>query len=88
MKVILIHEDNHGLLGVAKDYESAINYLLQNQWLNTNIEIYVDDGDDFKAKSLKELNISIADIRKMDIDNFNELFNGIFYLDVDNVWGM
>lgn len=86
MKVVLIHEDNHGFLGVAKDYENAINFLLQNRWLNTDIEIYVDDEYDFK--SLKELNVSIEDIKKMDIDKFNDFFEGIFYLDIDNVWGM
>lgn len=86
MTVILMHEDNHGLLGVAKDYESAIDYLLQNQWLDIETEIYSIERDELC--SLKELDITIGDIRQMGIDKFNDLFDGVLYLDVDNVWGM
>lgn len=86
MTVVLIHEDNHGLLGVAKDYESAINYLIQNQWLNIDTEVYSTEKEEYT--SLRELKITIGNIREMGIDKFNELFDGVLYLDVDNVWGM
>lgn len=86
MTVILIHEDNHGLLGVAKDYENAIDYLIQNQWLNTDTEVYSTKKEEYT--SLRELKITIENIRKMGIDKFNELFDGVLYLDVDNVWEM
>lgn len=85
MNVILINEDNHGLIGVAKDYESAIDCLLQNDWLNSSLEVM---DEDYNCNTLKDLNISIDDIKQMDIDKFNEFFDGIFYLDVDKVWGM
>ena len=84
MTVILIHEDNHGLLGVAKDYKSAIDYLIQNQWLNIDTEIYNTEKDTFN--SLRELKITIDNIRALGIDKFNELFDGVLYLDIDNVW--
>lgn len=85
MTVILIHEDNHGLLGVAKDYESAIDYLIQDKWLDVDREVYDTEKDTFVP--LRELNITIDDIRALDIDKFNELFDQCFYLDVENVWG-
>lgn len=86
MTVILIHEDSHGLLGVAKDYESAINYLLQNQWFNIDTEIYSIERNEWC--SLKELNITIKDIREMGVDKFNDLFDRVLYLEIENVWGM
>lgn len=85
MKVIVIYEDNHGMIGIAKDYESAINFLLQNHWLDSEFEIM---DKDYNWVALKDLNISIGDIRQMDIDKFNEFFEGCFNLDIDTVWGM
>lgn len=85
MTVIVIYEDNHGMIGIAKDYESAINFLLQNHWLDSEFEIM---DENYKLVALKDLNVSIGDIRQMDIDKFNEFFDGCFYLDIDTVWGM
>ena len=34
--VICIHEDNHGLIGIAKDYKSAIDFLIREEWLDCN----------------------------------------------------
>ena len=85
MNIIIIHEDNHGVLGVAKDYDSAINCLVQNQWLTTDIEV-LNSIEEFV--SLKELGLDIETIRSWDIETFNDFFEGIFYLDVDFLWGM
>ena len=85
MTVIVIYEDNHGMIGIAKDYESAINFLLQNHWLDSEFEIM---DENYKWVALKDLNVSIGDIRQMDIDKFNKFFDGYFYLDIDTVWGM
>lgn len=85
MTVIVIYEDNHGMIGIAKDYESAINFLLQNHWLDSEFEIM---DENYKWVALKDLNVSIGDIRQMDIDKFNEFFDGCFYLDIDTVWGI
>ena len=85
MNIIIIHEDNHGVLGVAKDYDSAINFLVQNQWLTTDIEVINSIEE---LVSLKELGLDIETIRGWDIEAFNNFFDGIFYLDVDFLWGM
>lgn len=85
MNVIIIHEDNHGVIGVAKDYESAINFLLQEHWLTVNIEV-LNSIEEWTT--LKELGLDIGTIKKWDIEAFNDFFEGIFYLDVDILWGM
>ena len=85
MNIIIIHEDNHGVLGVAKDYDSAIDFLAQNQWLTTDVEV-LNSIEEFVP--IKELGLDIETIRSWDIEAFNDFFDGIFYLDVDFLWGM
>lgn len=85
MKVILIHEDNHGIIGVAKDYKSAIDCLIQNQWLHNKTEV-LNSLEEWTT--LEELGLDIETIKKWDIEAFNDFFDGIFYLDVDTLWGM
>ena len=51
MTVICMFEEDHGCIGIAKDYNSAIHFLLRNDWLNVtctvidknNEEGYIDD---------------------------------------------
>lgn len=85
MKVILIHEDSHGLLGVAKDYKSAIDCLIQYQWLSNKTEVLNSLEE---VVTLEELNLDIEAILEWDIEAFNDFFDGIFFLDIDTVWGM
>lgn len=83
MNIIIIHEDNHGVLGVAKDYDSAIDFLVQNQWLTTDVEVLNSIEE---LVPIKELGLDIETIRSWDIEAFNDFFDGIFYLDVDFLW--
>ena len=85
MNIVIIHEDNHGVLGVAKDYDSAIDFLVQNQWLTTDVEV-LNSIEEFVP--IKELGLDIETIRSWDIEAFNDFFDGIFYLDVDCLHGM
>ena len=86
MNVIIVHEDNHGILGLAINYISAIDMLVENKWLDTFLtKIYVGN---YEYKTLDELGITIADIKKWGIDKFNKKFDGLFYLDIDKIYGM
>ena len=85
MNIIIIHEDNHGVLGVAKDYDSAINFLVQTQWLTTDVAVLNSIRE---LVPIKELGLDIETIKSWDIEAFNDFFDGIFYLDVDFLWGM
>ena len=74
--VICIHEDNHGLIGVAKDYKSAIDFLIRDEWLDCNLKLIDENEND------------ITIIRQWDnVDKFNDEYEGIFYLEIMKVEG-
>ena len=82
MDIIIITEDNHGLIGIAETYTAAINYLIEDSWITEKTELL----DEYECtRTLKEMNISLDDVRKMSISKFNEIFEGIFNLTVDNL---
>ena len=85
MGVIVIYNDMNEMIGIAKDYKSAINFLVENYFLDSEFEVM--DGD-YNWVTLKDLNISIEDIKQMSIKEFNDFFDDLFYLDIDTVWGM
>ena len=86
--VILIEEDNHGLIGVAKDYSSAIDFLVNENWLDENFEVRVDNEDyliqtikDKLGENWKEVVLS------WDTVQFSNFFDGSFYLTTEAVYG-
>ena len=82
MDIIIITEENHGLIGVAETYNAAINYLIEDSWITEKTELL----DEYECtRTLEEMNISLDDVRKMSISKFNEIFEGIFNLTVDNL---
>lgn len=84
--VITIQEDNHGLIGIAKDYPSAIDFLVNENWLDGNYELYKDDGT---YKTVKEdLGEEWKEIiLSWDTETFNNYFEGCFYLIIETVYG-
>lgn len=56
MKVILISEECHGLIGVAKDMRSAFQFLLHDRWITEASQIFEPDSNyDTDYHSLEEL---------------------------------
>ena len=51
MKVIVIFEECHGFIGVAKNIKSAFDFLLYDKWITekTHFPIEADDDSDFMA---------------------------------------
>ena len=45
MKVILISEECHGLIGVAKDMKSAFQFLLHDKWITEKTEVFEPNPD-------------------------------------------
>lgn len=90
-KVIIIHEANHGVIGVAKNLKGVVHFLCNFNWLGKNLivqYIYDDDLDDYEEKSIEE---DLGEdwrkkIEDMDIKEFNEYFEDIFYLEKENVY--
>ena len=85
--VILISEDNHGLIGVATNYISAINFLIEYDWLNENTEISYFNGNEGPS-SVKDTfgeNWQQA-IKNLSLGEFNDTFDDSFLLDPQNIY--
>ena len=89
-KVIIIYEANHGIIGVAKHIKEVVHFLCNSNWLDENLivqYIYDEDLEDYEEKSVKE---DLGEdwykkIEDMNIQEFNEYFEDIFFLEVENV---
>lgn len=86
-KVIVINEENHGFLCVAKDYQSAVDFLINEHWIDEDLEIYtskMDNWDTIKNVFGKEWE---SKIRAMSEEEFEETFENMFYLREREVYG-
>ena len=88
MEVIVVIEENHGEILSAVDFENTIRGLNTCQWLDEYTEIY--DFEEHKNKTVGEIygeNWKEV-ILSRGMEQFNEDFEGIFYLDWREVWGI
>ena len=46
MKVYIIHEECHGTIGIAKDIESAIKWLIDEKWITESTDVYYEINDE------------------------------------------
>lgn len=54
--VIVIYEDCHGFIGVAKDMKSAFYFLIEHNWVYENMEFQEsDEGEIFRLCELMEM---------------------------------
>lgn len=85
MKAIVIHEDNHGFIGLAANYPLAIDFLIKENWLDGDTEVQVNHQDFL----LKEVFPNWQKkIKSWDIQEFNEFFSCNFYLETMEVYGV
>ena len=40
MKVIVINEEAHGIIGIALNYYNAVKWLIGNDWIDNNTEVW------------------------------------------------
>jgi hypothetical protein len=85
-RVCCVYEDNHGMIGVAKDYPSAIDGLFEEDWLDGNTELVDEDGNFFTVEG-KIGEEWLDKIKKWDIATFNIFFEGYFWIDTMEIWG-
>ena len=85
-KVYCVYEDNHGMIGLATDYSSTIDGLINEDWLDGNTEM-LDDNDN--PSTVKEIlgKEWIDLIKHWDKNTFNIFFEGIFYINIMEIWG-
>ena len=72
-RVIIISEENHGVIGVAVDLESAIRWLIQTDWINASTDFWVGG----KFQTAEEL-FGIYWREKL-VDQKEDFFEGGFY---------
>lgn len=94
MKVIVVHEDNHGIIGVAKcegtQARWAVELLIEGRWLTDNTDIYheTEDGEACWDTVKQVYGEHWEDFMKnLTIDEFNEIWDGCFYLREEEVFG-
>lgn len=78
-KVIVMVDEEYRLLGVAEDYKHAVNVLMDNHFLEFNC-CHAKGGLTFN-----EYGITLEDVQKMSIEEFNELFCEYFELTTEEV---
>ena len=86
MKVIIINEENHGFIGVAKNMDSAFRFLIEEDWIDglwdEDTQNYVHHDvliEKYNAKSL-------FDLLKMLYENDDNAFDGMFYFYEESVF--
>ena len=87
MTVILVHEESHGLLTAAKDYKSAIKFLINNGWIKESTEVWGENGI-YSTRLDKLFGEDAFDIiiEKWDVDSFNTFWDGSFMLNEVEVY--
>lgn len=86
MKVVTIWTEWDGFIGVAKDYPSAVKFLIVNGFLEGTTEVDFNEGKDWRW--VEELFVDWqATILKWDIQKFNAFFDGVFLLTENTVFG-
>lgn len=82
---VVIYEDNHGMVGLAVDYESAIDFLLLNKWLSPTMELLLEDNSIATVEEdLGENWLQL--IRSWTMKAFNNYFDGCLYLDIERIY--
>ena len=74
MKVIVIREENHGLIGVAKNMKSAFRFLVEKGWID---ELWDKDTEKYVDPYVL--------LKKYNIDNLLDLLT-ILYIEDDNIF--
>lgn len=92
MKVIVIFEECHGFIGVAKNIKSAFDFLLCDKWITekTHFPIEADDDSDFIA--LEDLRKRFGFDNLLDTlmfmwENNKQWFEDMFSLYIEDVFG-
>ena len=73
-KVIVIYYPEDSIIGIAKDYKSAVKFLIKNYWINGNDEVAGDDGDFGRLDEVLGDAWQDVLINEWDIQNFNDFF--------------
>ena len=82
--VIVINEECHGFIGVARDVPSVIDFLYQKNWLNEYTEVHL-------ANKWSSVRSAYGEnwreyFERCTLDELQNIFDGCFYLHEEKVW--
>ena len=86
-KVIVVSEENHGFLCVAKDFQSAVDFLISDDWITEGTQVYNEAKskwvclDELYGEDWEE------EVRRLLRKSFEELFDGCFYFQDEEIYG-
>ena len=85
MKVITIHEENHGFIGVATTPKAAMQFLVNRGWLELGTEFYDEETEAwyelrhiFESMGIEPTLENIVDWGVSKFDDWR-LWDGLFY---------
>lgn len=83
---VVIHEENHGFIGIAKDIESAFHFLIKEDWIDDlwdNInQIYVHPKKLYHRYNVNNL----FDLLKAMYRADDNAFDGLFYFNTQIIY--
>lgn len=83
--IFIVSECNHGEITYAHDYDSAINFLLEEHWIDEDTDVYCEENNQYD--SVKEVlgELWADEIRFMSRERFNNLFDDVFYIKTEKL---
>ena len=91
MKVIAIHEENHGFIGIATTMKAAFRFLIEENWLTPAFDLYDEAtgawytlDDVFKSKDIEPTKENIL-AWAMEYAEDAMFWDGAFYFSEDTV---
>jgi hypothetical protein len=86
MKVIIINEENHGFIGVAKGMDSAFRFLIKEGWVDDlwdrKIQRYL-----YHTAFFEQYNVdNLFDLMKVMYEEDENAFDGLFYFSEETVF--
>lgn len=69
-EVIIIRVGDEYLPAVAKDYKAAIQFLVDERWIDEGTEIWIDEDE--KYITIQEAGIKLEDVKNWDRNTFEK----------------
>ena len=86
MEVILISEENHGIIGCVASEKDVVPWLIRENWVNQYTELYNQDIDDYETIKDKYGLTWFQRLSKMDLDELAEVLDYTFSFEFIEVW--
>lgn len=84
MTVVTINEDYHGYIGLAADYNCAIDFLIQKGWLHNGTEVWINHHGFLLKEIFDDWE---KEIKNWNLEKFNTFFYDSFNLEEIEVYG-